>query len=128
MLICMICMPKINFITCFFHKTLLRNSKIVILDKLGMKQKNQLHPPCFSGDIAKRCKFSYFGYLGHVWLCRPKMIVSTRRKLRSLSGCQKYPSSFPSSLRYYSLLTKSILIHNSRTRILPDMELMVKYQ
>ena len=74
----------------------------------------------------------YFGYLGHAWLYTTKMIVSTCRRLRCLSACQKYTSSFSSFLRYYILknptiwLADSILTHNSRTRILPDMRLVVK--
>ena len=77
---------------------------------------------------------SYFGYFGHAWLHTPKMIVSTCRRLQCLSVSQKYTSSFPSLLRYYTLknpaisLSDSILADNSRTRILPDMGLVVKYQ
>ena len=76
----------------------------------------------------------YFGYFGHVWLRTPKMIVSPCRKLQCLSVCQKQTSSFTSSLRYYILenhaiwLADSLLAHNSRTRILPDIGLVMKYQ
>ena len=68
-----------------------------------------------------------FGYFGHACLHSPKMIVSTRRRLWCLSACKKYTSSFTSFLRYYSLknpatlLPDSILAHNIRPRILPDM-------
>ena len=49
-------------------------------------------------------------------------------------SCQKSTSSFTSFLRYYILknpaiwLADSILAHNSRTRSLPDMRLVLKYQ
>ena len=77
---------------------------------------------------------TYFGYFGQAWPCTPKMIVSTCGKLQCLSACQKYTSLFPAFLRYYILknlaiwLTDSILANNSRTRILPVMGLVVKYQ
>ena len=32
---------------------------------------------------------SYFGYFGHAWLHKPKMIVSTCRRPQCLSACQK---------------------------------------
>ena len=82
--------------------------------------------PAFSGDVTKICKLL-------AWLRMPKMIP-TCRKLRCLSACQKYTSSITSFLRYYNLknpaiwLTNSILAHNSRIRILPDMGMVVKYQ
>ena len=77
---------------------------------------------------------TYFGYFGYAWFHTPKMIVPTCRQLWCLSSCQKYTSSFTSFLRYYLLknpviwLPGSILAHNSRLRILPDIGLMVKYQ
>ena len=46
-------------------------------------QKSQLHPPHFSGNIAKIMQTSYFEYFGHAWLrtskltASPKMIPST---------------------------------------------------
>ena len=82
----------------------------------------------------KDIQTSYFGYFGHAWLHTPKMIVSTCRRFRCLSACQKYTSSFTSFLRYYILknpaiwLVDSILAHYSKTRTLPDMGLVVKYQ
>ena len=77
---------------------------------------------------------SYFGHFGHAWLHKLKMIVSTCRRLQCLSACQEYTSSFTSFLRYYILknpaiwLADSILAHNSITRILPDIGLVVNYQ
>ena len=50
------------------------------------------------------------------------------------STCRKYTSSFIFFLRYHILknpviwLAGSMLAHNSRIRILPDLGLMVKYQ
>ena len=70
-------------------------------------------------------QISYFGYFGHAWLCTPKMIVSTRRKNRCISLCQRWTSSFTFFLRYYILknlviwMADNILDYNSRTRILP---------
>ena len=65
----------------------------------------------------------YFGYFEHAWLHPPKMTVSTCRRLRCLSACQKLTYSLTSLLRYYILknpaiwLADSILAHNWRTRI-----------
>ena len=95
-----------------------------------LQAKNQLHPPCFYGDIAKI--WNLFGYFGHVWLHSPKMTVSPCRILQCLSACKKQTSSFTSFVRYYNLenpanwLADSILAHNPTLRILPDM--VVKYQ
>ena len=41
-------------------------------------QKNQLHSPHFSGDIAKVMPTSYFQYFGHAWLRTPKLIASPK--------------------------------------------------
>ena len=77
----------------------------------------------------------YFGYFGQAWLCKPKMIELPCRKLWCLSACRKWTSLFSSFLRYLLILQNlaiwvvdNILAHNSRTRILPDMELLVKYE
>ena len=75
----------------------------------------------------KDMQTSYFGYFGHAWLHKPKMIVSTCRRLRCLSACQKYTSSLTSFLRFCILknsaiwLADNILFHNSRTRSLSDI-------
>ena len=47
---------------------------------LYQKPKNQLHPPTFSGNIAKICKLLILGILD--------MTVSTCRTLQCLSACQ----------------------------------------
>ena len=79
----------------------------------------------------KDIQTSYYGYFEHTWLHTPKMIVSTCRRLWCLSACQKYTSSIVFFLRYYILknaaiwLADSILAHNSRARILPDVALLV---
>ena len=52
-----------------------------------LQVKNQFHSPYFSGDTEKIC--TSFGYFGHVWLYITKTIVSTFRRLRCLSACQK---------------------------------------
>ena len=95
---------KINSILHVFLKILQKYWKLVVLDTLGMP--------------------------GHTH----NMIVSTRRRLQCLSACQKYNSSFTFFLRYYILknpviwLADSILDHNLRTTILPDMGLVLQYQ
>ena len=43
-----------------------------------LRQKNQLHPPHFSGKIAKIMQNSYFEYSGHAWLRTPKLIASPK--------------------------------------------------
>ena len=76
----------------------------------------------------------YFGYFGHAWLDTPKIIVSTCTRLQCLSACHKYTLLFTSFLRYYILknpairLAYSVLACNLRTRVLPDMGLLIKYQ
>ena len=73
----------------------------------------------------------YCGCFGHALLYAIKMIVSTCRRLRCLSTCQKQNSSFTSSLRYYILKNPAILLadsiwnHNWRPRILPGMGLLL---
>ena len=83
----------------------------------------------------KYCKhMQTLSYFEHACLHTPKMIVSTCRRLWCLSACQKQTLLFTSFLRYYILknpaiwLADSMLVYNSRTRILPDMGLVIKYQ
>ena len=45
--------------------------------------------PQFSRRYCKDMQTSYFGYFGHVWIRTPKMVISTCRKFRSFSACQK---------------------------------------
>ena len=97
---------KINSILYIFLD-IMQRYKVVILGALGMpghahpkwyyqfvenfcvylQVKNQFHSPYFSGDTAKIS--TNIGYFGHVWLYITKMIVSTFRRLRCLSACQK---------------------------------------
>ena len=104
----LICMQKTNYITHFFFKILQSNSKLAILGNLGMpghphlkwqyqsketfdtylQAKNQLHPSCFPWVIAKILQTCYFGYFGHVWLRKPKLILLPCRKLLCLSAMQ----------------------------------------
>ena len=130
----------------------LRYCKLVILGTLGMP--GYTHPKWYYQLVKNFCVYlqkinfipkvflkyckdiqtSYFGYFGHPWLRTSKMIVSTCRKLRYLSACQKWTLSFHSFLRYYILNNLAIwlavnnLAHNSRSRILTVMELVAKYQ
>ena len=134
------------------------------------RQKNPLHHSRFPWDNAKILQTCYCGYFEHAWLCTPKVIRSTCRKLSCLSTSKKLTSppsfflryllqryvnflfwvlwvclsthfqnnsitsSFAFFLRYYILknpaiwLANSILTHNLRTRILPDLGLVMKYQ
>ena len=87
--------------------------------------------PIIFWRYCKDMQTSYFGYFEHACLCKLKMIVPTCRTLRCLPACQKQTLPFTSLLRCYILknlaiwLVDSILSHNSRTRILPDMGLEV---
>ena len=96
------------------------------------EQKNRFISTIFLEILQKYTNL--FGYVRHAWVRTPKMIVSASRELRYLSARQKYTSPFASFLRYYILknpwiwLTKSILVHDSSTRILSDMRFVVKYQ
>ena len=140
---------KMNFI---FFAVLQTYCKLVVLGSFGMP--SQTNPKWYYQLVENLCLSAgkettsslmlfwgywkdmqtYFGYFGYPWLHTPKIIVSTYRRLWCLSPCQKYTSSFTSFLRYYILknpviwLVDSILAHNSRLRILPDMGLAVKYQ
>ena len=61
---------------------------------------NQLHLSRIPSDIAKILQNCYFRYFGHAWLCTPKVIHSTCRKLLRLSAGEK-STSFPSFFRRY---------------------------
>ena len=150
----LICMQKINFILHNFTEISQRYCNLVILSTLGMsgyvhskwyyqlvenfrvflQAKKWTSLPTFFWRYCKDMKTSYFGYFEHAWLCTHKMIEPTCRKRQCLSACHKYFSLFTSFLKYCILknlviwLANNILTHNSRTRILPDMELVVKYQ
>ena len=130
----------------------LRYCKLVILGTLG--KPGYTHPKWYYQLVENFCVYlqkinfipqvflkyckdiqtSYFGYFGDPWLRTSKMIVSTCRKLRYLSACQKWTLSFHSFLRYYILNNLAIwlavnnLAHNSSSRILTVMELVAKYQ
>ena len=121
----------------YFKHAWLHTSKVSNLYKTFVficRQKTQLHPQCFSWRYCKDIQTSHFGYFGHALLRTHKIIVSPWRKLQYLSPCQKWTLSLNSFLRYFILknlaiwLANSNLAHNSRTRILPHMGLVVKYQ
>ena len=75
---CLFAVKNIKFILQIFLELLQRYCKLVILDTLGMPgyahlvenlcvylyTKNQLHPSCFSGDIAKICNFDVLSISG----------------------------------------------------------------
>ena len=134
------CMQKINFITHFFRDILQRNSKLVILGNLGMSNnthlkwlyqleetfdvylqaKNQLHPSHLPWVIFY-CK-DYF-----------KLVLGTLGMpgYAHLKGYYQFVETVCLSVGKKSIsspLLFCILAHNSRTRILPNMGLVVKYQ
>ena len=138
-------MWKIKLIIHLFLKILQRYCKPIVLGILGMhtlvlkktfvficRQKSTSSAMLFR----RYCKDMLTSYLGT--LSMPgytlKITISTCRRLWYLSACQKYTSSFTYFLKYYILknpeiwLADSILVHNSRKRILPDMALVLKYQ
>ena len=123
-----------------------RNSKLVILGNLGMAGhtpkmivsiwRNTWHLSAvkkstvsftfflsyfFIAKILQTC----FGYFGHAWLCTAKVILSIYWKLLCLSAGAKNLTSFP---MLFWRLVDNILAHKSRTRILPNMGLVVKHQ
>ena len=128
----------VNYCFGYFRHVWLSKPKVILSTSRKLSRlfacKNSTSPHKRFWRYCKNMQTSYFGHFGHAWLHTPKLIVSTCRKLRCLSACQKYTSSFSYFLRYYILknptiwLADSILAHNSRTRILPDMGLVVKYQ
>ena len=140
-----ICRQKIIFIlfafleilqilqTCYFWyfgQACLRTLKVILSPcrKLlhFLQAKNQLHPPCLSGDIVKYVNFLF-------WILWAYLATHTQNhnktciKLWCFSACQKWTLSFTSSLRYYILknpaiwLANSVSTHNLRTRILPHI-------
>ena len=114
------CRQKIKFILHIFLEILQRYCKLVFI----CRQKINFTPMHF-GRYCKDMQAPYFGYFEDARLATPRMIISTCRKLWFLSASQKQTSSFTFFLRYYMLknpaiwLTERILVHNSRTRILP---------
>ena len=86
-----------------------------------LQAKSQFNSSHFCWDIAKILQTCYFV---DTWLHKPKITVSTCRKLWYLSAYHKYTSSFTSFLRYYIFknltiwLANSILAYNLRIRIL----------
>ena len=142
-----ICRQKINFILHDFLEMLQRYWKLIVLGTLSMpgyahpKWKKIAENVC----VYLQAKIIFIPHPSPMlfWrYCKDmqtlihslKMIVSTCKRLPCLSACEKYTSSFPSFLRYYILkepaiwLADSILAHYSRTRISPDMGLVVKHQ
>ena len=65
------------------------------------RQKKQLHPPLFSGNIPKILQTCYLRYFEHTWLRTPKMTLSTCRKLSRLSTSKKSTSSPTFFWRYW---------------------------
>ena len=137
---------KINFVTHFFLKILQRNSKLVILGNLGMPGHTHLkysinlrkhltsifrqrinfilHNFLELFFIAKILK-TRFGYFGHD-CTHSKVILSTYRKLTCLSAANK--STLSPMLFWRLVVSSKNQNQNSRTRILPNMTLVRKYQ
>ena len=142
----LVCMQKINFIILLFLKILQRNSKLVISGNLGMpghapKMMVSIWGKIWRSSAGKKSisssftfSLSYifiakilqncFEYFGHSWLCTPKVIPLIYRKLLCLSAGKKWTSS---PMLFWRLVV-SILTHKLRTRILPNMGLVVNYQ
>ena len=147
-----ICRQKIYLILPFFLEKLQRHCKLVILGTLGMtgyahtksyyqlvenfhvylQVKNQLHPAYFSQDITKICQL-ILGTLGISGYAHPEWQYQLVENYNVYSPAEK-TSSFTSFLRYYisknpaSSSINSNLAHNSKTRILPVVGLVAKYQ
>ena len=96
-----ICRQKIKFILHAFLEILQRYCKLIVTNPKWYYQlvenflvyfqaKKQLHSsPVLFWRYCKNMQTSYFGYFGRVWLHTPKMTVSTCRRPRCLSACQK---------------------------------------
>ena len=92
-----------------------------------LQAKNQLHPACFSGNIGKICELLILGTLDMPGCTNPKWQYQLVNDFDVYLHAKHL--SFIFFLRYYIIrnpatwLADSILAHNSRTRILADMEL-----
>ena len=145
---------KINFILDIFLEILQRYCEIIVLGTLvmpdytnikwyyqfvenfclfaGKKTTSPPSPLSFSGDITKICKLM-LGTLVMPGCTYPKWYYQFADDLNVYLHAKKN-FSINFFLEIYILknpaisLADSILAHNSRTRILPDMGLAVKYQ
>ena len=96
---------------------------------VNCRQKINFIPGTFLEILQRYANFSLW-YFGHACIHTPKMVKLTCRKLWCLCACQKYTSRF-TFLGYYILknstiwLVDSILAHNWRTWIFPDIGLVV---
>ena len=94
------------------------------------RQKNQFHPHAFLEILQRYANFLFWV----LWACLVAHPQNDSIKTSIFICMQQMNLSFTSFLRYYILknpaiwLADNILVHNSRNRILPDMELVVKYQ
>ena len=101
---------------------------------------NQLHPPSphvFSGYIVKICKVLILGTLGMPGCTHPCLVAHTQNDSINLQKtlmfiCMpkiNFIISFFLEILHFkescNLMADSILAHNSKTRILPDMKLVV---
>ena len=78
----------------------------------------------------KDMQTSYFGYFGHARLHTPKLIASTYTKTMMFICMQKtnFIIHFILEILHFKESYNLIGCSNLRTRILPDMRLVVKYQ
>ena len=99
-----------------------------------LQTKNQLQPPCFSGDIAKICTLLILSTLGMPGCKHPKWCYQLVEDFHVYLHAKNKLHHSLFFLRYYILnnptisLADIILAHTSITRILPDMGLIRKYQ
>ena len=133
-------MQKINFITHFFLKILQRNSKLIILGNLGMADHTPKtivsiwniwhlfwHLLIIFLELFFYCK-DIVNLLWVLWTCLAMHTQSDTINLLKtfvfICRCKKSTSS----LMLFWRLVDSILTHKLRTRILPNMGLVVEYQ
>ena len=142
----LVCMQKINFITHFFLKIFQRNSKLVILGNLDMSGHTPKMIVSIWGNIwylsaGKKATPSFTFSLSHFFYCKDivnlfwvlwtSLAMNTESDTINLlkpfvfiCWCKKSTSSF---MLFWRLID-SILSYKSRTRIFPNMGLVVKYQ
>ena len=124
--------------------------KVVTLGTLGMPKKLasncsislelswevHLHPKNQENSSKQNCRFAISYTLGiprHAQPQPPRKIESTCQENWCLYVCKKSTLSPASFIRYHTLknhtilLSESILIYNSRTKILPDIRFVKKY-
>ena len=129
-----ICRQKINFILHISLEILQKCCKLVVLGNLSMPGYAQ--PKWYYQLVKKFHSYLHanlWGTLGMPGCTLPKWKHQLVRKVHVYLHAKNKLHPFTSFLRYYILknpenwLADSILAHNSRSRILPDVGLVVKF-